>query len=196
MVPSSPPLQDSSGFLAIQESCPSPLSFCPICLISARFSVFSRPPPVFGPHIVCPPSSVRRKATNPPAIGRPMPSSVYLTQRPICRFAPPPLTCAVGGTWLGCWWRGEVDGAPRDGLESLVSLPGVARVACLLQSTLEFPLDSCNDRLSVCPPPPSPFPRTTVLVSLLSLLTEDYFCGRSARPCPAGPGRPDCHSHS
>ena len=38
--------------------------------------------------------------------------------------------------------------------------------------------------------PPSPFPRTTVLFPLLSLLTEEYFHGRSARPCPAGPGRP------
>ena len=32
--------------------------------------------------------------------------------------------------------------------------------------------------------------RTTVRVPILSLLTDDYFRGRSARPCPAGPGRP------
>ena len=36
----------------------------------------------------------------------------------------------------------------------------------------------------------SPFTLTTVRVPILSLLTEDYFCGRSARSCPAGPGRP------
>ena len=45
----------------------------------------------------------------------------------------PPLTCAAGGTCLGCWWRGLGDGAPRNGIESLVSSPGIARVACLLQ---------------------------------------------------------------
>ena len=32
--------------------CPYPLSFRPICLLSARVSVFSRPPPLSGPPIV------------------------------------------------------------------------------------------------------------------------------------------------
>ena len=40
------------------------------------------------------------------------------------------------------------------------------------------------------PPPPSLFPLTTVRVPISSLLTEDYFRGRSARPHPAGPGLP------
>ena len=42
--------------------------------------------------------------------------------------------------------------------------------------------------------PPSPFPRTTVRVPIPSLPTEEYFCGRPARPHPAGlpcPGLPD-----
>ena len=38
--------------------------------------------------------------------------------------------------------------------------------------------------------PPPPFPRITVRVPILSLLTEEYFRGRSARPCPAGPSLP------
>ena len=65
-----------------------------------------------------------------------------------------PLTCAAGGTWLGCRWRGLGDGAPRNGLESLVLLPGVAWVACLLQLTLELPLDSCGAHLYSTPPLP------------------------------------------
>ena len=64
-----PPSKIHPGSLISRTSCPSPFSFCPICLLSARFCVFSRPPPVSGPPIVRPPSSVRRKTTNPPAIG-------------------------------------------------------------------------------------------------------------------------------
>ena len=46
--------------------------------------------------------------------------------------------------------------------------------------------------VSVCP-----FPRTTVLVPILSLLTEDRFRGRPARPQPAGPpwNRTSCRPH-
>ena len=51
---------------------------------------------------------------------------------------------------------------------------------------------------SWCPslffPPPSPFSRTTVCVPIPSLPTEEYFCGRPARPHPASlpyPGLPD-----
>ena len=56
--------------------------------------------------------------------------------------------------------------------------------------TLDFPLDSCVPVSLSAPPNPSPFPRTTVRVPILSLLTEEYFRGRSARPRPAGPGLP------
>ena len=40
------------------------------------------------------------------------------------KVSPPPI-CAAGGTWLGCEWRGEGDGAPRNGLELLDVLTGV-----------------------------------------------------------------------
>ena len=83
-----PPSNIHPGSLHPTTSFLSPLYFCPICLLSARFCVFSRHPPVSGPLIVCPPSSVRQKATNPQAIGRPMSSSGSPTKRPICRSSP------------------------------------------------------------------------------------------------------------
>ena len=67
-------------------------------------------------------------------------------------------------------------------------LVGVARES-VPSSTLEFSLESCVVSVSMSLPP-TPFPRTTVLVPLLSLLTGEDFRGRSALPCPAGPGRP------
>ena len=115
--------------------------------------------------------------------------SWFPVQRPICRFAPP-LTCASRGTRLGCGRRGEGYGAPHDGLESLNASAGDARVACRLRCSSSL-FDSCGARLSVwLPPPPSPFPCTTLLVPILSLLTEEYFRDCSVRPYPAGPGRP------
>ena len=99
-----PPSEIHPGSFLYKKYCPSPLSFRPICLLSARFCVFSRPPPASGPHIVRPPSSVRRKATNPPAIGRTMSSPGFLTQRPKCRFAPPPYLC---GRWYLAWVWGK-----------------------------------------------------------------------------------------
>ena len=84
-----PPLQDSPGFLPFRAF-PSPLSFRPFCLLSVHKCLFSRPPPVSGPPhrpspIVHPPESYQ-----PSGSGRPMSSSGFPTQRPICRFAPPP----------------------------------------------------------------------------------------------------------
>ena len=118
-----------------------------------------------------------------------MSSPGFLSSVPYAGLHPPP-TCEAGGTWLGCGWRGKGDGAPRDGLESIDSSVGVAPVS-VPSLTLEFPLRFLRcPSLCLPPPSPSPFPCTTVLVPLPSLLTEDYFCGRSARPCPAGPGRP------
>ena len=152
---------------------------------------------------------------------------LLLLSFPVSRWlwACPPLTCAAGGTWLGCWWRGLGDGSPRKCLEFLVLSPGVVRVACWPQWTLEFPLESCSARgrrrppqwlwvsrlvasrrpgivpaslnaqvpsqflwcpSLFCPPPPSPFPRTTVLVPIPSRPTGEYFRGRPARPLPFG----------
>ena len=128
-----PPSKIQPGSLLSRTSCPSPLSFRPNCLIFTRFCVFSRPPPASG-H----PSSVRWEATNPPDDGRPMSSPGFLSSVSYAGLHPPP-TCAAGGTWLGCGWRGEGDGAPRDGLESLDASTGVAQVSVPL-STLEFPL--------------------------------------------------------
>ena len=116
-----------------------------------RFCLFSRPPPVSIPHIVRPPSSVRQKTTNPPDSTDQCLLLVYYPSVPYVGLHPPP-TCEAVGTWLGCGWRAEGDGSPRDGLESLDSLAGVARVS-VPSSTLEFPLDSCGACLSVCPPP-------------------------------------------
>ena len=82
-----PPSKIHPGSLHPTTSCPSPLSFLPICLLSAHFCLFSRPPPVSIHHIVRPPSSVRRKATNPPAIGLPMSSP--LPPHPHPRQVPP-----------------------------------------------------------------------------------------------------------
>ena len=42
-----------------------------------------------------------------------------------------PSTCAAGGTWLGCRWRGLGDGSPHNGLEFLDASTGVVwRVGC------------------------------------------------------------------
>ena len=70
--------------------------------------------------------------------------------------APPPPTCAAGGTWFGCGWRGEGESAPRDGIESLDVSAGIAQVS-VPSLPLDFPLRFlwC---LSLCLTPPPPFP--------------------------------------
>ena len=173
------PLQDSPGFLALQ--CLFPLSslFLPIDS-STSVSVSSA---VHLQHLllfVVRPSEVY----NPPADCQPNALLLVYCPADLRGFAPsppPPPTCAAGDTWLGCGWRGEGDGAPRDGLEFLDALAGVAGIAYLCQR-LRSLLDYLGTRLYVSPPPPpSPFPRTTVRVPIPSLLTEEYFHGRSAR---------------
>ena len=77
------------------------------------------------PPIVLPPSSVRRRDTNPPASSDQCP---LLVSRPIIPYAglhPPPPTCAAGGTCLGCGWGGRRIRHPRGGLESVVSSAGI-----------------------------------------------------------------------
>ena len=98
-----PPLQDSSGLLSPSvTSFPSSLSFLPICLLSARFCLFSRPPPVSIPHIVRPPSSVRQKYTNPPTSADQCLLLVSFPRVPYAGFHPPrPERLVVLGLGVG-----------------------------------------------------------------------------------------------
>ena len=102
-------LRDSSRFLVPSvTSCPSPLSFLPMCPLSARFCVFSR----LSSSVWSPPSSVPHR----PSVGglptlRIRPTNVlFWFTNPVSHMqvcTPPPPTCAAGGTWIGCGWGGE-----------------------------------------------------------------------------------------
>ena len=74
-----PPPQYSSGFLALQHLARL-LSLFVLSTSSRPVSVYSADLLQCLDPIVRPPSSVCRKATNPPAIGRPLSSSGFLTQ--------------------------------------------------------------------------------------------------------------------
>ena len=103
-------------------------------------------------------------------------------------FAPP--TCAAGGTGLGCGWRGVGDDAPPDGLEVLNTSRHTDQTNDRsIFGALDTPRSSWCSSLSA-PPPPYPFPRTTVLVPIPSLPMGGCFCGRPARPLPVGPSWP------
>ena len=126
------PLQGSSGFLALQTF-PSPLYFSPICLLSARFCLFSRPPPVSIPHIVRPPLSVRRKAINPPASVDQCLLLVSFPSVPYAGLHPPrPVRLVVLGLGVG-------GGAKETAPPAMVLSPSTRRqaspgqVACLFQ---------------------------------------------------------------
>ena len=80
-----PPSKIQPVSLFFSTSCPSPLSFRPNFLLSARFCIFSRPPPASGHS-----SSVCRKSTNPPAAVRPMSSPGFLSSVPYVGLRPPP----------------------------------------------------------------------------------------------------------
>ena len=71
-----------------------------------------------------------------------------------CFWLAPPPTCAAGGTWLGCWWRGLGDGAPHDGLECLDASTGVVcRVGCFgLRSRRSCPTTAVLERLRCSTP--------------------------------------------
>ena len=102
--------------------------------------------------------SVGRFVYNPPAGCRPKcPSPGVLSSVPYAGLHTPP-TCLAGGTWLGCGWRGERDGSPS----AMVWSPSTRRqaspgIACLRRCSSSL-LNSLCARLSVCLPPPPPFP--------------------------------------
>ena len=77
------------------------------------------------------------------------------------------------------------------GLRSRRSLPPSLWVPSLCFTSYDPFVDSWSSwlhgaRLSSAPPPPFPFPRTTVLVPIPSLPTGEYFRGRPACPLPVG----------
>ena len=151
---------------------------------SPSVSVSRPPPPSASEH----PSSVRR---TPPADS----SGGLLTKCPLLDSSAPYAglfpTCTADVTWLGCGLRGVGDGATRNSpwvprrvdrrclanvffwdsgfilvsgfLPSIFKTDGFCRHSCYLVEFFVVPV-------SLCPPPPSPFPRTTVRVPLPSLL--------------------------
>ena len=98
-----------------------------------------------------------------------------------------PPTCEARSTWFGCGWRGVGDGAPLDDMEVLYASTGVAFPRRNSRRRSWTLVNDCGARLCLPPPPPSPFPHTTILVPIPSLLTEEYFLVRPARPYPAFP---------
>ena len=122
-----PPSEIRPGALLYQTSCPSPLSFCPFCLLSAHNAYSAAPLQCLVPPIVCPPSSVRRRATNPLAPADQWPPLVPRPSVPYAGLHPPPPTYPAGGTWLGCGcvWGGERRRRPRGDIESVVSPAGI-----------------------------------------------------------------------
>ena len=96
-----------------------------------------------------------------------------------------PPTYAAGSTWFGFGWKGVGAGAPLNDLEVLNVLTGTASPKNNNNKTILDP-----HSWSWCPSlsaPPSPFPRTTVLVSIPSLIMEECFRGRPIRPQPTSP---------
>ena len=120
LVPSSPPLQDSPGFLA-QCSLPASSLLSPYLILSIRFCSVGHPHPAASGH----PLSVRRKSTQLRLTANQCPSPGFLSS--VLYECLPPPTCPSGSTWFGCEWRGTLDGTPRNGLELLDASTGVER---------------------------------------------------------------------
>ena len=95
-----------------------------------------------------------------------------------------PTTCGDGGTSLGCGWRGVGERFPPNDLEVFNAFRHTDRNHRSIFGALDSPRSSWC--LSLSAPPPSPFPRTNILVLIPSLPTGEYFCGRPTRPLPVG----------
>ena len=108
MVPSFfPPSEIRPGSLLLLEHLDRLLSLSFLYAPSPPVSMCSADsPPVSGPPIVRLPSSVRRRATNPPSSADQFPLLVSRPSVPYAGLHPPP-TCAAGGTWPGCGWGGK-----------------------------------------------------------------------------------------
>ena len=83
---------------AVQFACILSLFF--LCLLSVRVCSVGRPPPAASGHS----ASVRRKSTTLRLTADQCP---LLVSCPASRMKVCPPTCAAGGTWLGCGWRGR-----------------------------------------------------------------------------------------
>ena len=186
LVPSFPPLQDSPLFFALQGIFPvSSLLSSSLPTLRPYQSTQLPPSSSVWPFIVRP-SEVFR----PPADGRPMSSPVFLSSVPYAGLYPPPPPVRLVVLGLGVGGGAKETAPPAMVWSPLTHRQATPGSACRLRRSSSL-FDSCGARLSVCPPPPPcAFPRTTVLVPILSLLTEEYFRDRSVRPCYAGPGRP------
>ena len=139
-----PLLQESPGFLT-SRAFPSPLSFRTFCLLSVHNAYSAAPLQCLVPPIVRPPSSVRRRATNPLA---PADQCSLLDSRPIVLYAGlhPLPTYTAGGTWLGCGcvWRGERRRRPPRWSWVRRLAGRHHRTSACPRLTFDFPLDSCG----------------------------------------------------
>ena len=143
-----PPSEIRPGALFFSTSCPSPLSVCPFCLLSVHNVYSAAPLQCLVPPHVRTPSSVRRRATNPPA---PADQCPLLVSRPSFSYAglhPPPPD--LYGWWYLAWvWvcvEGQKETAPRSVLSpsSRRQASPYRRPSACLRPTLDFPLDSCG----------------------------------------------------
>ena len=154
-------LQDSSGFLAPSgTSCPSPLSFLPICPLSARFCVFSR----LSSSVWSPPSSVpHRLSVRGLPILRLRPTNFLFwfpdqaSHMQVCT-PPRPMRLVVLGLGVG---RGAKETAPPAVVLSpssrRQSSPASGQVHAYAQRSISLLILAVPVSL-LCPPPPPPFP--------------------------------------